>query len=120
MPDESARAESSTPRGAAWLVLTVFLAALAAWPANRPTREWPLRLAFGLPLLAALLLLDVPITLLGPLRAVIVDNLNPGGWDAWTVGSQFLRGGGRYLMALLGAAAVCTAIQATAQGKASP
>jgi hypothetical protein len=112
-PDASAQAQASTPRGAVWLLLSVYLATLVAWPVARPAREWPLRAALGLPLLLALLLLDVPITLLGPLRAVIVDTLSPGQQDLWTLASQFLRSGGRYLVAIAGATGVCLLSQAT-------
>ena len=112
VPDPAApeRARSSMPRGATWLLLTAFLVTLVAWPVKQPSREWPARLLLGLPLLTALLMLDVPITLLGPLRSLLVG-MNPGDSDAWILGSQFLRGGGRYLVAVVGAAGLCIAIQ---------
>jgi len=121
--DGSATAQASTPRGGVWLLISVFVATLLAWPLkqslHRPRAEWPLRAAFGVPLLGALLLLDIPIALLGPLREVIVDNLAPGATDMWIVGSRFLRGGGRALLGIAGAALVCLLAQTVSLPKQS-
>lgn len=114
-PDASARAQASTPRGAVWVLLSLFLATLLAWPTKASRHEWWMRALIGLPLLGTLLLLDVPIGLLGPLRAVIVDSLSPGSQDLWVMGSRFLRGGGRYLLAIAMAALACLLVQAWLQ-----
>jgi hypothetical protein len=106
VPEGSEQAAASMSRGAVWLLLTVFLVTLAAWPIVRPAREWPMRLALGLPLLSLLLLVDVPVTLLGPLRSLITGMASEQA-DAWVVGARFLRGGGRYLVAIAGAALIC-------------
>ena len=106
VPEGSEQAAASMSRGAVWLLLTVFLVTLAAWPVARPAREWPMRLALGLPLLSLLLMLDVPVTLLGPLRSLITGMASEQA-DAWIVGARFLRGGGRYLVAIAGAALIC-------------
>lgn len=111
-PDPAARATSSTPRGAVWLVVAVFAVAVIVWPTVRPARELGLRLLFGLPLLAAILLVDVPITLVGPLRAMLIETLDPKGWDFWAVSSEFLRSGGRYLMTMMVATLACAAARA--------
>jgi hypothetical protein len=117
--DASAHAQASTPRGGVWLLMSVFVATLLAWPVRQPRREWLLRAAIGTPLLAALLLLDIPIALLGPLREVIVDHLAPGAFDLWIVGSHFLRSGGRALLGIAGAALVCLLAQAALHRKKS-
>jgi hypothetical protein len=111
-PDASARAMAATPRGAVWVMLSLYLATLLAWPLQHAARECVLRALVGAPVLAALLLLDIPVSLLGPLRAVIVDSLSPGSSDLWVTASHFLRGGGRFLVAAGTAAAVCLAVQA--------
>ncbi|MEO8152735.1 MAG: hypothetical protein ABI605_06660 [Rhizobacter sp.] len=118
-PAQPERAKSSMPRGATWLLLTAFVVTLVTWPLKQPSREWPARLLLGLPVLVALLMLDVPITLLGPLRSLLVG-MNPGDSDAWILGSQFLRGGGRYFVALVGAAGICIAIQERLLRKKKP
>jgi len=119
VPEGSERAAAAMSRGAAWLALTVFLVTLIAWPVSRPAREWPLRIVLGLPLLAALLLVDVPISLLGPLRSLIAG-IGPGDSDAWIVGSRFLRGGGRTLVATAGAAFVCLVANTLTSAKHEP
>ena len=115
--DASAHAQASTPRGGVWLLISVFVATLLAWPLRQPRLEWLLRAAIGAPLLGALLLLDIPIALLGPLREVIVEHLAPGEIDLWIVGSNFLRGGGRSLIAIAGAALVCLLAQTPSNRK---
>ena len=109
VPEGSEQAAASMSRGNVWLLLTVFLVTLVAWPLVkplRPAREWSLRLALGLPLLGLLLLLDAPITLLGPLRSLITGMASAEA-DIWVIGARFLRGGGRYLVAIAGAALIC-------------
>lgn len=109
VPEGSEQAAAAMSRGNVWLLLTVFLVTLAAWPFVQPlrlAREWPMRLALGLPLLGLLLMLDTPITLLGPLRSLITGMASAEA-DTWVVGARFLRGGGRTLSAIAGAALIC-------------
>jgi hypothetical protein len=113
VPEGNEMAAASMSRGTAWLSLSLFLVALAAWPIARPSAEWPMRVAIGAPLLAMLLLLDVPITLLGPLRAMVAGGSNAD-FEPWIVGSRFLRGGGRFLLAFGLAAAACLIAQSFA------
>ena len=113
VPEAGEMAAASISRGTPWLTLTVFLVTLVAWPVARPATEWPLRAVVGLPLMAALLLVDVPITLLGPLRAMVAGS-NSSDFEPWIVGSRFLRGGGRFLLAIGLAAAAGLIAQALA------
>ena len=109
VPEGSEQAAASMSRGNVWLLLTVFLVTLVAWPfakPSRPARAWSLRLALGLPALGLLLALDAPITLLGPLRSLITGMASAEA-DIWVIGARFLRGGGRYLVAIAGAALIC-------------
>lgn len=105
VPDGDERAAASISRGTAWQMLTVFIVALAAWPASHGRREWAWRGLLGVPPLAALLLLDVPINLLGPLRALI-SGMGQADADAWIVAARFLRSGGRFLLAIAAAGGV--------------
>lgn len=119
-PDAAAQARSSTPRGAVWLVVTVFATGLAVWPLRFGAREMAWRLLAGLPLLAALLLVDVPLALVGPLRAMLVETLDPHGWHPWVTASAFMRGGGRVMLSLLAASAVCLCVQVAMRRPATP
>ena len=118
VPEGSEMAAASMSRGTAWLTLTVFLVALVAWPVARPAAEWPLRVLLGLPMLGALLLIDVPVTLLGPLRAMVAGGSSVD-FEPWITGSRFLRGGGRFLLAIGLAAAACLVAQSIALRRTS-
>lgn len=96
--DPRARAVITTPLAAFWLAPTLFVALLAAWPAQRTT-EWPLRALCALPALALLLALDAPFVLDALLWGLHRDAHDPGGSSPILVWSAFLKGGGRFLLA---------------------
>ena len=96
--DPRARAVITTPLAAFWLAPTLFVALLAAWPAQR-TAEWPLRALCALPALALLLALDAPFVLDALLWSLHRDAHDPGGSSPILVWSAFLKSGGRFVLA---------------------
>lgn len=96
--DPRARAVITTPLAAFWLAPTLFVALLAAWPAQRTT-EWPLRALCALPALALLLALDAPFVLDALLWGLHRDAHDPGGSSPILVWSAFLKSGGRFVLA---------------------
>lgn len=121
VPDGDERAAASISRGTAWLLLTVYLVTLIAWPVRHGAREGLWRALLGVPVLCALLLLDVPINLLGPLRAMVNGiGAGEGGADTWVVTARFLRGGGRFLVAIAAAGGVGLLSQALAAPRPRP
>ncbi|AOF82867.1 hypothetical protein BSY238_2992 [Methyloversatilis sp. RAC08] len=96
--DPRARAVITTPLATFWLAPTLFIALLAAWPAQR-TAEWPLRALCALPALALLLALDVPFVLDALLWALHRDAHDPHGSSPILVWSAFLKSGGRFVLA---------------------
>ncbi|OYW33633.1 MAG: hypothetical protein B7Z51_01010 [Methyloversatilis sp. 12-65-5] len=106
--DPRARAVITTPLATFWLAPTLFVALLAAWPAQR-TAEWPLRALGALPALALLLALDAPFVLDALLWALHRDAHDPGGSSTILVWSAFLTAGGRFLLGAAAAAAVIAA-----------
>ncbi len=96
--DPRARAVITTPLATFWLAPTLFIALLAAWPAQR-TAEWPLRALGALPALALLLALDAPFVLDALLWGLHRDAHDPGGSSPILVWSAFLKSGGRFVLA---------------------
>jgi len=86
----------------------VLLAVLAAWPVRR-LAEYPARFCCGIPLLAGVLMIDVPFVLLAEIWAMFA----PGGFSPLIAWSGFLQSGGRLALALaLAAFAVAIAQRA--------
>ena len=87
---------------------TVVLLIVLAWPAD--LRTFLKRLLFGVPMAAALLLTEAPVTMVAELWGVVRDQADPAATCYWMVASRLLMGGGGLLLAgLLGAAAVILA-----------
>lgn len=82
----------------------VMLTAAFAWPAQRYS-EYPLRLLLLAPLLAILVLADVPCVLAGELWRTVLDALAPGTASPLLAWKSFVHGGGRYVLALVAALA---------------
>lgn len=96
--DPRARAVITTPLATFWLAPTLFLALLAAWPAQHAA-EWPLRALCALPALALLLALDAPFVLDAELWSLHRDAHDPGGSSPILAWSAFLKSGGRFVLA---------------------
>jgi hypothetical protein len=77
----------------------VLLAVLTAWPVRR-LAEYPARFCCGIPLLAGVLMIDVPFVLLAEIWAMFVDRHTPGGFSPLIAWSGFLQSGGRLALAL--------------------
>jgi hypothetical protein len=83
----------------------LLLIALLAWPVAR-WRELGLRLLLCVPIAAALLLLDGPVTLLAETWYAVRQQWEPGSFSPLMAVSRFLMGGGGYALALFAAAIV--------------
>lgn len=112
--DPRARAVITTPLATFWLAPTLFLALLAAWPAQHAA-EWPLRALCALPALAVLLALDAPFVLDAELWSLHRDAHDPGGSSPILAWSAFLKSGGRFLLGAAAAAAVTAVSHAVAE-----
>jgi hypothetical protein len=86
----------------------LLLIIVCAWPV-RGARELALRLLMCIPLAAALLLIDVPTTVVAELRQIVVMQADPHGLSLWMIWSRFLMGGGGIAMAICFAALAITA-----------
>jgi hypothetical protein len=71
-----------------------------AWPVRR-LLELLLRSVLCLPLMAALLFLQAPFTVVAELWVFIFHELAPGRFNGWLLWSRFLMGGGGLLLASL-------------------
>lgn len=112
--DPRARAVITTPLATFWLAPTLFLALVAAWPAQH-TAEWPLRALCALPALACVVMLDAPFVLDALLWGLHRDAHDPGGSSPILVWSAFLKAGGRFLLGAAAAAAVIAVSHAVAE-----
>jgi hypothetical protein len=74
-----------------------------AWP-WRDFREIMVRLLLCVPLMAALLMIEAPLTITAELWQLVGEQVDPQAGSAWMVASRFLMGGGGLLLAGLGAA----------------
>jgi hypothetical protein len=80
-----------------------------AWPV-RTALELPLRLVLCVPLMALLLVLEFPCTVVAEMWTLLRDQFAPDRFNGWLVWSRFLMGGGGLLIAgLLGALVVVAA-----------
>jgi hypothetical protein len=66
--------------------------------------EITVRLLLCVPLMAALLMIEAPLTITAELWQLVGEQVDPLAGSAWTVSSRFLMGGGGLLLAGLGAA----------------
>jgi len=115
------------PQGGIQITLTVgsmlqycglMLLFVAAWPTTSGRRgEWPIRLGLCLPLLALLLLLQVPFTVIAELRGALRDQSQTGWRDGWMLWSRFLMDGGGLVIAIAFAAIAIAAGQRYLHGK---
>ncbi len=71
-----------------------------AWPVKR-LQEYGLRVAIAVPLLAVLLFIDVPFTVLAELWGVIHAQADPGALQPLMIWSRFLMGGGGLALGIL-------------------
>jgi hypothetical protein len=76
-----------------------------AWPAKSGL-EFVWRFALCLPLMAALLFIEVPVTVVAELWTLVRAEVAPDRFNGWLLWSRFLMGGGGLLMAGLCALAV--------------
>jgi hypothetical protein len=104
VPNAKGRAEAITPMAHTLHGGALALLIASAWPA-RHRRELSWRMAVALPLAAALVVLDAPLVLAASLWQLLRDALAPNETSALIGLSAFLRGGGRYVLAVLAAAA---------------
>lgn len=102
-----------TPLGHMLQPLILCLAILVAWPGRRPMR-YLLRTLLGIPLLALLPLLDLPLVLAAELHASLLDLAAPGTFSPLITWKDLLEGGGRLVLGGAGAAAVVAAVEAMA------
>jgi hypothetical protein len=87
---------------------TVVLLIVLAWPAS--ARALGIRILLGVPMAAAVLFTEAPVTMVAELWGVVRDQADPAATCYWMVASRFLMGGGGLLIAgILGAAAVLLA-----------
>jgi hypothetical protein len=106
VPDPRGRAEAVTPLAHALHGALLALIAVAAWPAAS-WRRLACRALIVAPLAALLVLIDAPLVLAASLQQLLIDALAPGETSLLIAWSAFMRGGGRYALALaLAASAV--------------
>jgi hypothetical protein len=82
---------------------TLLLTLVLAWPVRRMA-EVPARLAVCLPLIAVMILIDVPSTVLAELRSGLQEPTSVA-TDGWMLWSRFLMGGGGLILGIVLAAA---------------
>jgi hypothetical protein len=80
----------------------LLLIVVLAWPAVS-FREMAWRMGIALPVGAALLLLDIPFTVVAELRNFLATVVDPNGISDWMIASRFLMGGGGAMIALVAA-----------------
>jgi hypothetical protein len=95
--------------------LTAVIVALA-WPSRANARmrwlEWALRAIVGLPLLIAIVMLDVPLVLAGELWEMVLQALEPGSLSVLAAWKGFMQGGGRYALGVAGGSCAVLSAQA--------
>lgn len=103
VPDPRGRAEAVTPLAHALHGALLALIAAAAWP-TASWRRLGCRALIAVPLAALLVLVDAPLVLAASLQQLLIDALAPSETSLLIAWSAFLRGGGRYALALAVAA----------------
>lgn len=111
-PDPRGTANASTLLAHALQGPLVAVLAAIAWPTRvqtavgaarksaRPWLEWAARAIALPPLLAILVLIDMPVVLAGELWDLALDMLDPGATSALVMWKVFMQGGGRYALGL--------------------
>jgi hypothetical protein len=84
-----------------------------AWPVHG-LREFALRLALCLPVMAVLIIVEVPCTVVAELWSIVRDQFAPGQYSGWLVWSRFLMGGGGLLIG-----STCAVLIVTVAGRAT-
>jgi hypothetical protein len=112
VPDPRGRAEAVTPLAHALHGAVLALIGAAAWPAAS-WRRLVCRALIVAPLATLLVLIDTPLVLAASLRQLLIDALAPGEASLLIAWSAFMRGGGRYALAL---AIAATAVGLCARG----
>jgi hypothetical protein len=92
----------------------LLLIVILAWPAPRAW-EIGVRLALAVPLMALLILIDVPFTVVADLWSLLRDEFDPHGFCGWQVWSRFLMGGGGLLLACVMAAVAIAVARRSAE-----
>lgn len=106
--DPGAMLSASASAGIVLQPLILGLAMLAAWPARR-LREFALRMLVALPLLALVVLLDIPLMLYGFLWNQEIRTLEPDRFSPLISWSDFMNAGGRFALTV-GVVAVTVAL----------
>jgi hypothetical protein len=110
-PDPRGTANASTQLAHALQGPMVALLTVIAWPhptdhaEGKPVRlwiEWAIRACALIPLLAVLVLIDMPVVLAGELWDLVLSELDPGSTKALVIWKTFMQGGGRYALGLVG------------------
>lgn len=107
-PDPRGTANASTLLAHALQGPLVAVLAALTWSSRRGVGgasprlwlEWVSRVLVLLPLLAILVLIDMPIVLAGELWDLALDALDPGAISPLVLWKQFMQGGGRYALGL--------------------
>jgi hypothetical protein len=107
-PDPRGTANASTLLAHALQGPLVALLVTCAWPLNDSThhaswKELGIRVLALCPMLALLISTDVPAVLAGELWQLVLDALAPGSGSLLVHWKNFLHGGGRYALGLVGA-----------------
>jgi hypothetical protein len=105
IPHPRGRAHAQVPAAQVALAPALLLLLLVAWPARRRP-EWAWRLLLAVPALLLLLALDTPLVLMAEVWGLLVDHYDPGSLTPLLAWSEFLRLGGRVLLAAALALAV--------------
>jgi hypothetical protein len=102
-PNPRGVANASSIVAHVWQMVVLFLAVIFAWSAERIS-VYGLRIVVGLPFLIAILLLDIPFTLLAALKGLIVQHLQIQTIPLIVLWGDFLEGGGRLALGLVAGA----------------
>jgi hypothetical protein len=108
-PDPRGTANASTLLAHALQGPLVAVLAVSAWPTRNPRDtgkqkqawlEWLARAMVLPPLLALLVIIDMPVVLAGELWELALNALDPGATSAVVIWKRFMQGGGRYALGL--------------------
>lgn len=101
LPDPRGVATVSSIIAHIWQMLVIFLAVLVALPVKQFTEYWR-RIAFALPILIVVLMLDIPFSLLATLKVLILEQLKLDRFSGLLFWNDILEGGGRLVLGLVG------------------
>lgn len=100
MPVKGGWLASSTTVGNALQSLILAIGLILAWPARQGI-EYARRALIGLPLMLAMLMLDVPLTLWAYIWDAPLRHYDPQGFSPLLTWARFLTNGGRLMLGLL-------------------